>query len=190
MRVNVLTIIFFLVAALYQNANAQEYSPIRKQSSPASKDSIFIKKICEEYIEHQVDEVTGWDLGKSSKQNIILLGKENGTSMGILVTTLPDNAIVITFSITHQNPCIESSGKLNVLFRDGTRIELKNNGQPNCKGNHYQLFRGPFNKEEELELLSLKEIRTVRVWTTTGFVDAEFSIEQSRLLRNVLICIQ
>jgi hypothetical protein len=85
--------------------------------------------------------------------------------------------------------CINDDNKMNVLFRDGTRIEVLNSGKFNCEGKFTLYLGGVFGKKKELDLFKSKEVETMRVWTSNGYVEKDFTPEQSKKLMNTMSCL-
>jgi len=86
--------------------------------------------------------------------------------------------------------CIDQGQKANILFRDGTRLELHSDSKFNCEGEFVIYFGGVFGKSEEYDLLSSKEIETLRVWTSKGFVEQDFTPDNSKRLMKTLDCLK
>jgi len=95
---------------------------------------------CEDVIETSVDKVTG----KSSiatKDFITVGDKENGFNIIMLITS---NSLVFSLGVNGKVGCIDEKDKMNVLFRDGTRIELLHNSKFNCTGDFTVYFSKSF----------------------------------------------
>ena len=75
--------------------------------------------------------------------------------------------------------CIDKGNKINILFTDGSRLELFSDGKFNCQGQATVYFGGIFGKESQLAELILKKIATMRVWTSNSFVEKYFSTKNS-----------
>lgn len=123
---------------------------------------------CSAYIATEVDKVTG-------KTSVIYILKES-------------NSIIFSIQAVGAGRCIDDN-KMNVLFRDGTRLELINDGKFNCDANYTQYFGGAFGKKKELEMFRTKEIETMRIWTSKSYVEENFTSEQSKELMNVVDCL-
>jgi len=78
---------------------------------------------------------------------------------------------------------------MNVLFRDGSRIELINDGKFNCDAKFTQYFGGVFGKKKELEMFRTKEVETIRIWTSKSYVEEDFTSEQSKQLLHTVDCL-
>lgn len=78
---------------------------------------------------------------------------------------------------------------MNILFRDGTRLELINDGKFNCEAKFTQYFGGSFGKKKQLDMLRAKEIETMRIWTSKSYVENDFSTDQSKQLIKTIECL-
>ena len=78
---------------------------------------------------------------------------------------------------------------MNILFRDGTRLEFINNADHNCDGEFTLYFGGIYGRIKLLEQLKTKEIEIMRIGTTNGNIDEEFTTENSWEFIKALECL-
>ncbi len=57
--------------------------------------------------------------------------------------------------------CIDEGSKINILFTDGTRLELVSEDDYNCKGKATAYFGDVFGKKTQLAELKTKKIQTM-----------------------------
>lgn len=152
-----------------------QYAPVEK-ADPASLD-------CSDLIKVESDKVTG----KETEYFQLIVSQDDKKGFGIHIFKV-DNGAAIAITATGAGSCIDDDDKANILFRDGTRLETTNMAKFNCKGN-FTLFVGPgWRTKKEAEALTTKEIQTLRVWTSDGYVEEDFTPEQSASFRTALAC--
>lgn len=129
--------------------------------------------------------------GKStiSSANVLLVSDDGGeTGFGIYFMIVSD-VIVVNIQVAGAGNCIDDNNKMNVLFRDGTRLELFNFESFNCEGMFSLYFKDTFDNIEQLNLLRTKEIETMRIWTTNSYVERDFSSAQSKKFMKTVDCL-
>ena len=142
---------------------------------------------CDEYISRNVDKVTG-NKSVSSKEMLIISKDGGKNGFGIFMMKV-SKSIILNITAVGAGSCIDDDAKMNILFRDGTRLQLTNDGKFNCDANYTQYFGNVFGKKKELEMFKTKEVETMRVWTTKSYVEEDFTPEQSKQLMNMFICL-
>jgi VCBS repeat-containing protein len=141
---------------------------------------------CSELVSNEVDKMTGKST-RSMKEGLVI--SEDGTNgFGILAYEV-DGTIGLSIIANGAGSCIDDMAKMNVLFRDGTRLELRNNGKFNCEGKFTIYFGGGFGKKKELESFRTREVETLRVWTSKSYVERDFQVEDSKKLMVSLTCL-
>ena len=78
---------------------------------------------------------------------------------------------------------------IEILFRDGSKSSFFADSENNCENDVYVFLGGKYGKEEYLEQIRKKEIKTMRIHTSDSYVQENFSVEDSRKLINILVCI-
>lgn len=141
---------------------------------------------CSDLIETKVDKVSGQS-GTSAKESVLITkdGK-NGIGCYLMVSK---GTIIFSLTVVGAGSCIDDTDKINILFRDGTRMELVNNGKYNCEKNFTLYFGTLGGKRKELEALKTKEIETMRVWTTDSYVQEDLTPENSKALMKIFECL-
>ncbi|WP_406844412.1 hypothetical protein [Flavobacterium soyae] len=142
---------------------------------------------CSKYIVTQVDKMTG--RSSTSSKKILIVSKDGGKKGFGIFLLKSDKSIILSIQAVGAGGCIDDDGKMNVLFRDGTRLELSNDGKFNCESKYTQYFGGGFAHEEELSLFQTKEIETIRIWTSKSFVEENFTDAQSIELMKSFNCL-
>jgi hypothetical protein len=142
---------------------------------------------CSKYIMTEEDKVTGTKTTTIKEMLIVSNdGGKNGFGIYILQGT---KSIIFSIKAIGAGSCIDDTNKMNILFRDGSRLELTNDGKFNCDSNYTQYFGGVFRKTKELEMLKTKEVEIMRIWTSKSFVEETFTSEQSKVLLNTTRCL-
>ncbi len=159
--------------------------------------TIVQDSICGEIISSDYDRVTGITKTGMSEPLWIARDEDKGEGMAIHLfaqeVKFPVgvySAISITIGIMGGG-CIDDDDKAFILFRDGSRLELKNEGDFNCDGIFKYSLIPAFSSKgaERFKLLSSKEIEILRVWTSTGSVEEEFTPEQSKIVMTAIDCL-
>lgn len=141
---------------------------------------------CEDLIIEETDKVTG--KSTVSGKDLLIVGNNGDKKLGFIFVK-GNSSIIIGIQAIGASGCVDDKGKVNILFRDGSRLELINNGKFNCDGMNTQYLGGSFGKKKELELLCSKEIETMRVWTLKDFVEQDFTSEQSMIFMKTVNCL-
>ena len=66
-----------------------------------------------------------------------------------------------------------------MLFRNGERLQFKSDNKYNCDNNATLYFGNIEPRINELNKLKSLEIEALRIWTRKGFVQEDFSKENS-----------
>ncbi|HMM18339.1 MAG TPA: hypothetical protein PKC47_12540 [Petrimonas sp.] len=112
--------------------------PIEKGSS--------VNLQCEDLITKEIDKVTGKS-NISAKDPLIISNKDDD-KLSILFLKGDKNVIIVAVQAIGASRCIDDDNKINILFRDGTRLELRNNGKFNCDAMNTQYFGGLFGRKK------------------------------------------
>jgi hypothetical protein len=147
---------------------------------------------CADLISTKTDKMTG-ESTTASKETLIISEDGGNTGFGIFIQDISGRyiSVFIVFRIraVGASSCINNDNKMSVLFRDGTRLELVNNGEFNCDGEFRLYFGGSYGKKKELEMFRTKEVETMRIWTSKNYVEKDFSSDQSKQLINTVDCL-
>lgn len=142
---------------------------------------------CSVYISTDLDKVTG--KSTVAAKDMLIVSKDGGKKGFGIYVLKGSNSIIFSIQAVGAGNCIDDNNKMNVLFRDGTRLELVNEGKFNCDAKYTQYFGGAFGKRSELELFRTKEVETIRIWTSKSYVEENFTSIQSRELISVVDCL-
>ena len=142
---------------------------------------------CSKLISTDIDKMTG--KSTTAATETLIISEDSGkTGFGIFAMNSSKSTILVIQAVG-AGSCIDDDNKMNILFRDGTRLELINDGKFNCDAKMTLYFKGVFGKKKELEMLTTKEISTIRVWTIKSYVEQDFTPEQSKIFLNTMKCL-
>jgi hypothetical protein len=109
---------------------------------------------------------------------------------GFVIDFLKPSILIWSIDVVGgPSKCIDKGAKLQVLFDDDTRITMTNINDFNCKGSFVIYFGGNFGKEYELNLFRTKKIKTMRVYTSSGYHQEDLSDEIAIKMMNTFDCI-
>jgi len=143
---------------------------------------------CNYWIAATIDKMTG-ESSTHSTNNLII--SNDGAKTGIVICSYKvKTALIIMYIYPYgAGSCIEVSSKVNILFTDGSKLELNHDGEFNCKQTIYIGFGGIFGKGSKLNELKTKKIQTMRVWTNDGYVERDFTEENQNEFLGVINCL-
>ncbi|RXM42585.1 hypothetical protein [Flavobacterium sp. YO12] len=142
---------------------------------------------CEQLIITKVDKMTG--KSSTSSKDVLIVSKDGGKNGFGIFFLKSDKSIIMSIKAVGAGSCIDDNANMNVLFRDGTRLELKNDGKFNCDGKYTQYFGDLFGHKEEQLLFQTKEIETIRIWTSKSYVEENFTKKQSKEFMQSMECL-
>ncbi|GEM_PF-4947303 len=109
--------------------------------------------------------------------SVSLYPKKGGKYVTMLIATESDENCMITGSV------------VNLMFRDGTQMDMKNSGEANCDGRGLLTMGANDKSNQLLTLLKTKELSSVRVWNKTSSILATLDPEDSKLMLNTIWCL-
>lgn len=150
--------------------------------------------ICEAFIRINLDSARGI-YSLTSKEDIVI--SKNGKDEIKFVLLEIDKVVIIHIDALGGGDCIDETNKIHITFRDGTKLDMPNNGRFNCDGEFTLFFNGGYGNRKELNILRTKEIEYVKVETRKSlidknrknFVEANVPPEKSKLIMQTLDCL-
>lgn len=142
---------------------------------------------CSNWIIKQEDKVSGSSV--LTMKNPIIVSQDGGENGLIIRLVFSSNTIILNIIANGAGRCIDKNAKINILFKDGSRMELLNESDFNCKGSATIYFGGIFGKKNKLIDFKNKNIETIRVWTSDSYVQETLDEEQSMYFRSALNCL-
>jgi uncharacterized protein DUF3157 len=142
---------------------------------------------CEDLILVETDKMTATSIISAKKRvNVYNANESNG--FGIFVY-LDKREIVFSIKVKGASECIQTDSKILVLFRNGKRMELKNQGDANCNANFFLYFEGSHGQKKELKMFADKEVESFRIWTAKSYVEQDFTPNQSKQFMKTVECL-
>ncbi|MFO0477205.1 MAG: hypothetical protein ACK50L_00295 [Bacteroidota bacterium] len=143
---------------------------------------------CANWVKTTEDKVAGTSF--ETIKDYLIVSKDNGKKgFGIDIMKSSKGSIILSIKAVGGGGCIDKGQKVNILFTDGTRLELLTDGDFNCKGKATMYFGGLFGKKSELSELQAKTIDIMRVWTSDSYVEEKFTNDQAAQFKNALNCL-
>jgi len=145
---------------------------------------------CEALILHEEDKMTGKKFAIAKEP--IIVSKNDDKALVISLQTpylKSDNNIIMAIKVFGGGGCIDENEKIQILFHDGSRMELRTDNKFNCDAKATVYFGGVFGKKAELRELLQKKISAMRVWTRNSYVEENFSDDNSKIFLYTLRCL-
>jgi hypothetical protein len=129
------------------------------------------------------------DKTTAAKKKIIISTDGGKTGFGVILIQSPKGSLIFNIQAVGAGNCIDKGAKINILFTDGSRLELSNDGEFNCNGESTVYFGEYFDIDDQLKQLQTKKIETMRVWTSNSFVEKDFSEKNSNDFLHIVNCL-
>lgn len=150
--------------------------------------------ICEKLIRIDADSARG-TYNLSSREDIIV--SKDGKDAIKFVFLEIDKVIIIHIDAVGGGDCVDETNKIAITFRDGSKLNMPNNGRFNCDGEFSLFFNGGYGNKKELNMFRTKEIEYVKVETRKSlidktrknFVEAYVPTEKSKSIMQILDCL-
>jgi hypothetical protein len=143
---------------------------------------------CGEDIEMIEDRRTG--VRTRRVKNLIILSEPNsGKEIAILMQKGAREVITINFRPNGAGNCIAEGNKINIVFTDGSKLDLANDALTNCNGDSKVNFGGPYGRKKIFEELRSKKISSLKVVTQQGSVQLSVNTENADLFRRMFNCL-
>lgn len=143
---------------------------------------------CNKWITTQIDTVIG-STNVYAKNTLIVSNGDVSKRFSIFMMQSPKGGLILSIFVVGASSCIDERAKINILFTDGSRLELAHDGDFNCKSKVVVYFGDIFGKKNELQKLKSKNIQTMRIWTSDGYVQKNFTQENQINFFNVINCL-
>lgn len=166
--------------------------PVEKQQQktaviPESKPA-FVTGNCENIIERIDTKKAG--VTELRTRNMIIAADESGNKeINILFQKNTKGIITIFFKPVGAGDCIDEGSKVNIVYEDDSKTEFKHDGFANCNREISAGFGGNFGRKKQLEELSSKKIKTVKVRTQNGTAEIKFSAQNQEEFLKAINCI-
>lgn len=144
---------------------------------------------CADLVKSETDRVSGKTTVSSAES---IIASTDGGTTGIAMYVVKGKKALIVSGLARDNArgCIDDGSKINILFRDGTRLEVTNRAKFNCKGSFTIYLGGGLSPKSDLEAFANKEIEVVRIWQrSNGYVEETFTPEQGKQFMHTVRCL-
>ena len=156
-------------------------------SATASTPATISLGDCSNYVQVNEDKMTG---KKTTYGQIIVSDDGGDTGFSIILMNSSTGGLIIAITGAGSGSgCVSEGDKINILFRDGSRMELVNEGKFNCQGKATAYFGDVFGKKKQWEELKTKKIETLRVWSGSSYVQSDFTNENSEAFYGAINCL-
>ncbi len=143
---------------------------------------------CNELIEENYDRVSGETTISAATPFSFKSDGQGGRNITILLYRQKKSVQMILF--LGDNTCIYPEDKVNILFRDGTRIKIRNEYRFNCDGSWGSYFGRDNLGKLLLKYLSTKEVDVLRAHIKGYPVECTFTQEQSEKFKKTIKCLK
>ena len=141
---------------------------------------------CTTSLQQHSDKMTGKNFTSAEAIDIAKTATSTGNAISILLVKMSSGTITFGFSVA-GNECIKKDSDIMFLLRDGTRLNFKNEAKFNCDGKVFFLFYDEYKKY--LNLLSVKEIETIRIITNKSYIQHDITTDESAKIKSALQCL-
>lgn len=143
---------------------------------------------CSNWITTETDKVSG-NTTTAALNTLVVWTDGGNEGFGIFMMKSSQGGLILSIQAAGAGNCIDKGAKINILFTDGSRLELASDGDFNCKAKATVYFGGVFGKKKQLAELKTKKIQTMRVWTSDSYVEKDFTEDNQSEFYNVINCL-
>lgn len=142
---------------------------------------------CDSIILYEVDKM---DDSKSwSIKNPLVIGDDKtGIRMNLLMGD--GNKTIIWINTAYGVGCIDKGNKIDVLFTDGTKLQLYATGAFNCQEKSVFYFHKVFGTAKHLDTFCEKYIATIRVWSMKSYNQQDLSEQEGKDFNAAFNCLR
>lgn len=156
----------------------------------APKDSAqkALRAECEMLFSSYTDKFSGHTT-LTGKKEVIVLNDADRKGFGIGLMKTYNGSLILTIHAEGGGNCINEGSGIHFLFNDGTKLELKGEGDYNCKKEATVYFDNTAVKKKAIEQLKSSKIKALRVWTDDSYVQYDFSKQNQDEFIALLNCL-
>jgi hypothetical protein len=148
---------------------------------------------CSNWVKVNEDKVMGTTSSSIKQPLIIFTPNKSGGASAFNIQIMKGDSkgiiLLIKAYVNNETVCIKENSKVNILFTDGSRIELTSNGDFNCKGDVVIYLGDIWGKDDILKDLQSKTIDILRVWTNDSYIEQTFQKKESNNLKYTIKCL-
>ncbi len=182
-----IALIFIIVSLFCFGQAAKEgYDPYSIENWDSLISTVIPKKealkqpsdACATYITYVNDRITG----NVSINSVGVLGLNNNTSLTFY--QFNNGEAILNFNLDDIG-CVDDHPTLYVLFKDGSRTEIRSFDKFNCDETISFSIGGIYGYKDELEQLKLKDVEAFRVYVRDVFLTDSLSVR----INNIISCL-
>jgi len=174
-----------------EQKNSENYKKIVKEQVDILNDSICD---CSKLISRKTDKMTDRTSIKSEIYTSSMESYLRHISNGIISCWISwdyDGATLmsINFKVSEGDfGCVDRDSKIIILFTNGEKITLENYNDFNCDG-YVESILGTYDERKQIiDMLSRTKIKTVRLYSNNGYIDADFDLMTSTQIMKSIKC--
>lgn len=167
---------------------AEKSEKPKKAEKPVEAKVTDLPENCEEYFE-TVEEKKSKNTYIRTKNMIIVAEESSNKEIDILLSKNSKEIITLTVKPVGAGDCIGEGTKVNIVFEDGSKIELNHDGFSNCNREITISFGANYGKKKQLGELTSKKIKSIKAWTQNGAVQETFSAQNKEEFFKVINCL-
>jgi hypothetical protein len=137
-----------------------------------------------DYEKDKMDDSETWFM-----KSPIRLGEGKGSITSNLVMG-SQTMTVIWINTAEGAGCIDKGNRLDILFTDGTKLQLSTHGTFNCQEKSTFYFHRAMGTEKHLDTFCEKTIATIRVWSMKTHNQQDLSEADAIHLRDAFKCLR
>jgi hypothetical protein len=143
---------------------------------------------CSKYVTQSYDSIT--DESYSSAEILIpARGKAIGFAVLLFTGTYHDYVTCDIVCVSQSMVCLNYRNAMSFVFTDGSKLDIKSDGDFNCEGNSELHFGGAYEHKREYQIFKSREIQSIGIMTANGWVQNTLTAEQGRQIRFAFECL-
>lgn len=138
---------------------------------------------CDSIVQVHSDKMTG---KQTNVTDYIIVSKDGIDGIGLMFMS-SDRSVTMSAQVFGASPCVDEKARMLILFTDGSRMTITNQGKFNCERRFSKFW---FSRtDQQLQELKVKRIEAIRVETYKGSVTEDVPPAQAELIANTVKCI-
>jgi hypothetical protein len=150
--------------------------------------NIFSQDLCNGIVLNIKDKMTGKSYLKL-KEAITVVNDDQSQGFVLTPYSFKKNRYTLSFTLVKVLYCTDEKDYVQILFTDGTKLEIHNGSSYNCDSEFTIYIGGVFGNKKLIEPLSTKKIEAMRFVSVTGVGHFEIDDEKATLIMNNLRCL-
>jgi hypothetical protein len=131
------------------------------------------------------DKFTGKSTASGADYIVV---SEDGINGVAFLFVYGEKSLILSGKIYGPSACIDDKAKIYLLFTDGSRLTIPNQGKFNCDRNFSHFFFNP-ERSDILSQLRTKTIEALRAETAKGSVTEDVPSDKANDIRETINCL-